>query len=131
MATAKGVDLCVILADDPPTICTVEDLAPKMAARLLQVALSAAQAKERINLRLVDRETDIRLLITRPAALRPLDEPQLLALEGAGGAESPLHPSFGIGLTLRLVRALAAMSGAEFYMSRQSFCVRFPKTSTA
>lgn len=130
MAAAKGVYLYVILPDDPPTICTVEDLVQKMATRLLQVALSAAQAKERINLRLVDRETDVRLLVTRPAALRPLEESQLLALEGAGGAESPLHPSFGIGLTLRLVRALAAMSGADFYMSRQSFCVRFPKTST-
>jgi hypothetical protein len=93
---------------------------PELAERLIQRMCAAmmrrGEAGEHFRLSVDNGGNTCRVSITRPASLRPLSDEELLGTGGDALAE---------GFTLRLVRGLARIAGAELVVSADSIALRF------
>jgi signal transduction histidine kinase len=99
------------------TAATEPELADRLVFRLFSAVIAQAQAGERLRLT-VERSGDrSRVSITRPVTLSRLTEEQLL------GGEAALENGF----SLRLVRGLARIAGAELILPHGAISLLFPR----
>jgi hypothetical protein len=92
------------------------ELADRLIFRMCSAIIDQAQAGERLRLWVDQARDHVRVAVTRPAALATLSEEQLL---GGGGVEQ--------GFSLRLVRGLARIAGAELVAREDSFSLVLPR----
>jgi hypothetical protein len=105
----------------------IADLDPQIAERLVSrfvdAVLHGAGVGEHLRIWIGRSETDCRVAISRPAALRDL--PDALLFEGIGGPEA--DSGFSAGFSLRLVRGLARIGGGDLVTSPTSLALTFPR----
>jgi hypothetical protein len=96
---------------------TVEpELADRLIFRMCSAVIEEAKSGERLRLWVDQARDHVRVAVTRPAGLQALSEEQLL---GGGGIEQ--------GFSLRLVRGLARIAGAELVAREDSFSLVLPR----
>ncbi|MGE5563617.1 MAG: sensor histidine kinase [Bacillota bacterium] len=118
MAAARRVDIDAPRAARDAAAAMEPELADRLIFRMCSAAIERGQPGERLRL-VVERAGErSRVSISRPATLCPLSEEQLI---GADAAELE-H-----GFSLRLVRGLARIAGAELIVPRGSISLLFPR----
>jgi hypothetical protein len=98
------------------TVTVEPELAERLIQRMCAAMMRRGEAGEHFRLSVDNGGNTCRVSITRPASLRPLSDEELLGTGGDALAE---------GFTLRLVRGLARIAGAELVVSADSIALRF------
>jgi hypothetical protein len=93
------------------------ELADRLIFRMCSAVINQAEAGERLRLWVDQAGNQIRVAISRPSGLAALSEEQLLG--GSGGTEQ--------GFSLRLVRGLARIAGAELIAREDSLSLVLPR----
>jgi len=107
--------------------CAVEpELADRLLYRLSAGMIEHAGAGERLRLAAESSGDTCRFAITRPAALRGLNDIQLFEPR-PGTAEPGEMAALGIGFSLRLVRGLARIAGGDLVASAAGITLLLPK----
>ena len=100
------------------TAAVEPQLADRLIYRLCSAIILEAEAGERLRLSVDQAGRNCRLSISRPAKLAEVADDQLFA--GGGGA-------FEQGFSLRLVRGLAHIAGADLVSTRNALSLLFPR----
>jgi len=112
LATKRGVELEFTRRPRMPGCAVEPELADRLLYRLSAGVIEQAGGGERLRLATESNGTSCRFSISRPAALRGLNDEQLFdpraAPQGAGESAA-----LGIGFSLRLVRGLARIAGGD------------------
>ncbi|MFL6830082.1 MAG: sensor histidine kinase [Sphingomicrobium sp.] len=119
LAGKRGVELDASRTIRNLTIAVDPELADRVIFRMCSAMIERGQEGERLRLS-VDRTGDqCRVSISRPRALRGLNDAQLFDLD--------TDASVSGGLSLRLVRGLAGIAGADLATSAASISLIFPR----
>jgi len=117
LATARGVELDGSRPIREATAAVGPELADRLIFRMCSAAIEQAQAGERLRLWVDQSKDHVRVAINRPAALAAVPDEQLL-----GGSGSLEH-----GFSLRLVRGLARIAGADLVSREDSLALVLPR----
>lgn len=98
------------------TAAVEPELADRLIFRMCGAAIEQAEAGERLRLSVDQSPGHVRVAISRPAALGGISEEQLLGTSGA----------IEQGFSLRLVRGLARIAGADLTARDDSLALVFP-----
>jgi hypothetical protein len=122
----RGIELDASRTIRNLTIAVDPELADRVIFRMCSAMIERGAANERLRLA-VDRVGEhCRVSISRPAALRGLTDAQLFDL-GPVSPDSSETASVSGGLSLRLVRGLAGIAGADLVTSAASISLIFPR----
>jgi light-regulated signal transduction histidine kinase (bacteriophytochrome) len=117
IAQDRGVHVDASRTMRDATAAVEPELADRLVFRMSSAVIEQAEPRERLRLS-VERTGDrSRVSMTCPVSLRGLSEEQLL------GAEADLEHGF----SLRLVRGLARLGGADLILSQGSIALLFPR----
>jgi len=117
LAGSRGVDLEGSRANIETTAATEPELADRLIFRMCSAVIEQAHAGERLRLGVDAIAERWRVSITRPARLASLTEEQLLT------AEADFEQAF----SLRLVRGLARIAGADMSAPTGTISLLFPR----
>ncbi|HEX5258099.1 MAG TPA: histidine kinase dimerization/phospho-acceptor domain-containing protein [Sphingomicrobium sp.] len=117
LAQGRGAELDGLRAIRDATAATEPELADRLIFRMCSAVIGQAERGERLRLTLERTGDRSRVSIARPASLRKISEEQLL------GSEGQLEQGF----SLRLVRGLARLAGADLVAPRDSISLLFPR----
>jgi hypothetical protein len=118
IANTGGVSLDASRTSEDLTVAVEPELAERLIARMSTAMMRRGDAGEQFRLSLDDGGDSCLVAITRPASLRSLADDELL---GIG------DDSLTDGFTLRLVRGLARIAGAELVISPECVALRFQR----
>lgn len=125
LAEARGVVLAAGAAPGLPAAHADLRSLDRAVKRLLAAVLAVAEPGEALLLGAQRAGADVRLFLTRPAALDELTAEALLdAVDVA--AEGTTAPLLGLGFGLRLVRRLVEVMGGGFAIEPQRFTLTLP-----
>ena len=116
-ATERGVELESSRPIRESTAAIVPELADRLIFRMCSAVIEHAQPRERLRLWVDQSREHVRVAVSRPSGLAALSEEQLLG--GNGGLEQ--------GFSLRLVRGLARIAGAELLAHEDSLSLVLPR----
>jgi hypothetical protein len=116
-AAARGASLDGSRPVRESTAAVEPELADRLIFRMCSAAIEQADAGERLRLWVDHSRDEVRVAISRPAALAAVAEDQLLG--GIGGLEQ--------GFSLRLVRGLARIAGADLVAREDSLVLLLPR----
>jgi hypothetical protein len=126
VAEGRGVELDASRTIRNLTIAVDPELADRVIFRMCSAMIERGSAGERLRLS-VDRSSDhCSVSISRPAALRGLSDTQLFDLPPLAARQAESREMSG-GLSLRLVRGLAGIAGADLATSAASISLIFPR----
>jgi hypothetical protein len=114
---SRGVDLEASPTSGDTTAATEPELADRLIFRMCSAVVEQARSGERLRLGVEPAGERWRVSITRPARLATLSEDQLLAGEA----------DFEQAFSLRLVRGLARIAGADMIAPKGSISLLFPR----
>jgi signal transduction histidine kinase len=118
LASGRGVELERPRRTAEATAAVEPQLADRLIFRMFSAMISEAQAGERMRLSVDQAGENCRVSITCPAALSGLSDEQLF-----GGGPKALQQGF----SLRLVRGLARIAGADLTSQRGALSLLFPR----
>jgi hypothetical protein len=113
----RGVELAAARTRREMTAATEPELADRLIFRMCSALIGQADRGERLRLSLDQSGDRWRVSMTRPGRLAVLSDDQLI------GSES----SFEQGFSLRIVRGLARIAGAELTTPQGSISLLFPR----
>jgi hypothetical protein len=116
IAAERGVELDGSRPIRESSAAVEPELADRLIFRMCSAVIDQARAGERLRLWVDQAREHVRVAVARPAALQTLSEEQLL---GGSGIEQ--------GFSLRLVRGLARIAGAELVAGEDSFSLVLPR----
>ena len=119
LAARRGAELDVVRPRIEVAAAVQPELADRLLFRLFGALAGRAEQGERLQLSVEAAAEGARISISRPAALRGLDDNQLFDAPRAGGVEG--------GFALRLARGLARIAGGELVSGRDTFALLFPR----
>jgi hypothetical protein len=117
LAGSRGVKLEGLRASREATAATEPELADRLIFRMCSAVIEQARSGERLRLNLEPAGERWRVSITRPSRLSSLTEDQLL------GGDADFEQAF----SLRLVRGLARIAGADMAGPRGAISLLFPR----
>jgi signal transduction histidine kinase len=117
LATARGAELDGSRPVREATAAVEPELADRLIFRMCGAVVDQAQEGERLRLWVDHSRDHVRVAISRPEALAALGEDRLMG--GAGTLEQ--------GFSLRLVRGLARIAGAELVVREDSLALVLPR----
>jgi signal transduction histidine kinase len=126
VAERRGVELDASRTIRNLTIAVDPELADRVIFRMCSAMIERGSKGERLRLS-VDRSSDhCSVSISRPAALRGLSDAQLFDLPPPAARDAEGAETSG-GLSLRLVRGLAGIAGADLATSAANISLMFPR----
>ena len=126
VAAECGIELELATRAGECTAALEPEIADRLVARFAEAVMEGADAGEHLRISAERSETDCRLAISRPAALRNL--PDALLFDGEVTPEAPPDASgFSTGFSLRLVRGLARIAGGDLVTTPTSLALVFPR----
>jgi hypothetical protein len=125
IAAAKGAEIDVRRNHGSAIAAVEPELAERLLVRLARAVADAAEPGERLHLGLELRADSCRVSIGKPAAFRNLSDAQIF--EGGFAPAEGIAGAFSAGFSLRLVRGLARIAGADLVTSPLDFALVFPR----
>jgi hypothetical protein len=119
LAARRGAELDVVRPRIEVAAAVQPELADRLLFRLFGALAGHAEQGERLQLSVEAAAEGARISISRPSALRGLDDNQLFDAPRTGGVEG--------GFALRLARGLARIAGGELVSGRDTFALLFPR----
>ncbi len=128
LAASRSVRLKVGLPSEPAMAAIDEASAIRLVDRLILCALATASTGETVKSALRSSGNEFRMSVSRPKALRGLDDKALLdpALENAQAHLNKDIP-LGIPFLLRLIRQIARQQNGRFEIGPESFDLILPR----
>ena len=123
LADGRGVELDVATANGNLTIAVDPELADRVIYRMCGAMIELGDSGERLRLSVERAGDHCRVSISRPASARGLTDAQLFDLGGGRRDGAPISGSF----SLRLVRGLAGIAGADLVTSAAGISLAFPR----
>ena len=117
LAGSRGVKLDGLRTSREAAAATEPELADRLIFRMCSAVIEQARSGERLRLNLEPAGERWRVSITRPSRLSSLTEDQLLASDA----------DFEQAFSLRLVRGLARIAGADMAAPRGAISLLFPR----
>jgi signal transduction histidine kinase len=130
LAAARSVRLQVTMPPEPAHALVDEASAIRLIDRLLLSVLASAGSGEVIKAVLDSSESWASLNVSRPLALRGIDDARLLdpTFEGGEKAVDDDMP-LGLAFVLRLVKRMARQANGRFEIGQDSFTLILPRVS--
>ena len=119
IAAKSGAELDVSRPRQEVVAAVQPELADRLLFRLMGALAEAAHSEERLHLSVDQANGNARISISRPAALRALNDAELF--------DTPRNGDATRGFSLRLVRGLARIAGGDLTANRDNFGLTFPR----
>lgn len=129
IGAARGVGVAATISPGVPPVLADPRSLDRAAKRLLAAVLAVAESGETLLLGVQRAGAEVRLFVTRPAAIDDLSPQQVYETADAAreGATAPL---LGLGFGLRLVRQLAEAMGGSFAIEPHRLTLTLPAAGT-
>ena len=118
IATERRIELEVQRRRSEVAAAVQPELADRLLFRLFGALADRCDRGERLQLSVEQAGDRVRIAISRPAALKGLNDSELLDIRGEEGQ--------GV-FSLRLVRGLARIAGGDLVSTREAFALAFPR----
>jgi len=126
VANACGIELELATRAGECMAALEPEIADRLVGRFVEAVMEGADAGEHLRISAERSDTDCRLVISRPAALRNL--PDALLFDGVMPSEASTDASgLSAGFSLRLVRGLARIAGGDLVTTPTSLALVFPR----
>ena len=124
LAREKGIELDLAGRSGDCIAALEPEIADRLIMRLASLIIDCADAGEHLRLSLEESGSSCRIVMSRPASLRNVQDKMLFeGLPGTGEGDASCSPGF----PLRLVRGLARMSGGDLVASPTSLSLVVPR----
>lgn len=126
VATACGIELELATRAGDCMAALEPEIADRLITRFAEAVMEGADAGEHLRISVERTESECRLAISRPAALRNL--PDALLFDGVVASEARSDAiALSAGFSLRLVRGLAHIAGGDLVTTPNSLALVFPR----